>query len=147
MKDIDKIRLLVREAFINERTLFKNFKHLQDKSSDFSSNSSSSSSKDWSSHVIFDKSKANKIEGLKKQALQLAIGYGAKQEDIVKYNEEFDKLTKKALSDIQTTNKISEQTEKELINFSKKIKQYFKTTLRPQALLDNTLINWYKITN
>jgi hypothetical protein len=144
MRDSDKIRMLIREAFLDERTLFKNFKHLDKSSSSGLGDSKSGEVVGWSSHPIFDKSKINKIEGLKKQIASLLEKYGAKKEDIVKYNEEFDKLAKDASGDLNISGKISQQKEKQLTEFSKKIKNYFKTLI-PQIFQNKFIVDWYKL--
>lgn len=140
MRDSDKIRMLVREAFIEEGV----FSHIEGigKNKRGQDDKSSSSSDGWASHLVFDKSNKQEYKNKKYKILKLILNKAQSldREELKKKVEEFNKK----IEDLAYNNRqFNDTVNAGLKEISRKIKEYFAN--QPNILNDKDIKSWYQI--
>lgn len=137
MKDINKIRLLVREAF----GVFDEIPGVGTKNK---TQSDYSNSGGWESHLVFDKSNQKEYKNKKVKILKLILdkSQNIDKEELKKKFEEFNKKIEELAYNNRQFNDTVNAGLKEI---SRKIGEYFKNQNQNNILQDKDIKSWYQI--
>lgn len=140
MRDSDKIRMLVREAFVEEGV----FSHIEGigKNRRGQSDKDTSNSGGWASHLIFDKSNQQEYKNKRHKILKLILdkAQSLNKEELQKKVEEFNKEIERLAYNNRQFNDTVNAGLKEI---SRKIREYFAN--QPNILNDKDIKSWYQI--